>query len=233
MIRLSHVSVAYPGSERPVINDLTLTIDPGEFLVILGSNGSGKSSLLKTMVGKLKPHKGTLENHAQRPAFLTQNPSDTMAAELTVLDNCVLNELTYQHASFERSTHEEERFYLDYLASFNPRLADKMRLPVERLSGGERQALALALALRHSPDLLFLDEHTSALDPQTAEAIMELNQHHVHQKEITTVMISHNTTHALKYGQRLVGLKGGQICFDKKGEDKKNLKEKDLWELYG
>lgn len=232
MLNFSHVSFAVPTIEKPILDNLSFAIQPQEFVIILGANGSGKSSLLKLIGGEYLPSKGILKNEAKRLAYLSQDTSQTLFHDLTVLENCCLNEQKVKATPFRLTTRGERQEYKSYLSSFHPHLSHKMDTRVQNLSGGERQSLALALALKQQPDLLLLDEHTSALDPKTAEGIMHRTNESIQQHGLSALMVTHNMQQALDYGSRLIGLKEGQIVLDKTGSYKTNLNKKQLMELY-
>lgn len=219
--------------EKNILNDITLTIFPGEFVVILGGNGSGKSSLLKLLnhthqntagdiIFKQQPVQNySLSELRNQIATLTQSIGDSIFLDLTVEENALLIESSYNTNSFNKKT-----FLLtlpDYLKQFNPKLAHALKTRVNKLSGGEQQLLAFALYLRHQPDLLLLDEHTSALDPKKSDAVMEFTNHYILQNHITCLMTTHELQYALKYGNRLIALREGEIVFEANAAKKSQL----------
>lgn len=232
MLSFSHVSFTVPTLENPIVDNLTFPILRGEFVIILGANGSGKSSLLKLINGDYLPSKGVIKKEAKKIAYLSQDTSQTLFHDLTVLENCCLNDQKTQPTPFKITTRPERQAYTFYLASFHPHLPHKMEALVHTLSGGERQALALGLALKQQPDLLLLDEHTSALDPHTAEILMHLTDQAIRAHGLTALMVTHNMQQAMDYGTRVIGLKEGRIVMDKSGPHKEELTKKELMELY-
>jgi putative ABC transport system ATP-binding protein len=181
-------------------------IQEGEFVLLLGSNGAGKSSLIKTIVGEHSVYEGDLR--VGSVALIAQDPRASTYDALTVGENCRLR---------------CQGDCREHLSRFLPRLADLSDLPVGCLSGGERQVLALALCLLDPPDLLLLDEHTSALDPKTAEHVMTLTVDIVRDFSVATLMTTHNLDHAEKYGARVLGLRGGKLCFDGRAKSREEL----------
>ena len=232
MLSLSHVSFTVPTLEKPILDNLTFTIQPQEFVIILGANGSGKSSLLKLISGDYLPSKGILKNGSTKMAYLSQDTSQTLFHELTVLENCCLNDQKIKCTPFRISTTQECTDYQEYLSLFHPHLPHKMDTVVQSLSGGERQALALGLALKQQPDLLLLDEHTSALDPHTGEILMHLTDEAIRKSGLTALMVTHNMQHAMDYGTRVMGLKEGRIVMDTTRSSHAPLHKKQLMELY-
>lgn len=219
--------------EKNILNNITLAIFPGEFVVILGGNGSGKSSLLKLLnhthqntAGDIIFKQQLVQNYSlselrNQIATLTQSISDSIFLDLTVEENALLIESSYNTNSFNKKT-----FLLtlpDYLKQFNPKLAHALKTRVNKLSGGEQQLLAFALYLRHQPDLLLLDEHTSALDPKKSDAVMEFTNHYILQNHITCLMTTHELHYALKYGNRLIALREGEIVFEANAAKKSQL----------
>lgn len=244
MLELENIHLRFPGHSQEVLDSLCIKVAPQDFIIILGSNGSGKSSLLRVISGAYPPTKGRIKygrsltpSRKKMPlstkiAFLTQDTKDSLFHEMTVLENGCLNELKTHRASFRTSTEEEKIFYQKHLKPYHPKLPDKMDTCVKDLSGGEKQSLALALALRHHPQLLLLDEHTSALDPKTAKDIMRITSHSIATHKLTALMTTHNIIDALQYGNRLIGLRDGKIIMDVRGEEKDQLRPEDLLPIY-
>lgn len=232
LIELRHVELTV-SPDKKIIHNLSTRIFPGEFVVILGGNGSGKSSLLKLLnrmyhntAGDIIFNQQPLQNYPpaalrNKIATITQIIGDSIFLELTVEENALLIESSYNTKSFNKKT-----FLLtlpDYLKKFNPKLAHALKTRVNKLSGGEQQLLAFALYLRHQPDLLLLDEHTSALDPKKSDAVMEFTNHYLLQHHITCLMTTHELHYALKYGNRLIALREGEIVFEANAAEKSQL----------
>lgn len=212
MLKLNNISLNF--GQQSILSDIHLNVDQHEIVILLGSNGSGKSSLLKLIDRRYSVQKGNLmvndisiEEYSQKKLAktiitLTQNPLDSLFPKLTVKENCLLAcyRAENSHTSFE-----------DHLAQFNPKLVSHLNTLSGNLSGGEQQALVLALACLAKPKILLLDEHTSALDPHTAENLMRLTQEKIKAHGMTCIMSTHQLDHAIKYGDRLIALQNGRI----------------------
>lgn len=194
-LELKNVTVELGG--RRVLDGVDLQLGTGDFALLLGPNGAGKSSLIRAIMGELPLQSGRLQRG--RVALIAQDPRQSTFDDLTVRENCRL-------VSREDCT--------AYLEQFHPQLLARLDHPVRLLSGGERQALALALCLLNPPELLLLDEHTSALDPVTAKRIMELSVSAVQRYGVTTLMCTHNLEHAELYGTRILAMQQGRIVVD-------------------
>lgn len=234
LLSLKNVSITLPSIEKPIINKLSLEIFLGDFLIILGSNGSGKSSLIKLINGSKQLSQGEIylqgKNYqslsfkqiSSQVATLTQDLNFSTFKSLTILENCLLAiKKTY-------SKDYNKNAILTHLQYFHPKFPQKLHDPVASLSGGERQTLALAMCLLFSPTLLLLDEHTSALDPIMTEEIMKLTLKFVKKKKITTLMTTHNLNHAQNYGNRLIAIQNGIKIFETSKNEKEQLSQKDL-----
>jgi putative ABC transport system ATP-binding protein len=235
ILRINDVFLQFAGSNRPALQKINYQIHQGDFVILLGSNGSGKSTLLKLLHRQYQPGQGEIYFHdkpirqhhyhqfSRQVAVLNQNVADSLFTSLTVYENYLL--MNQQHTL--RSRHQEGKTFLqNYLQDFNPNLSGKVDLTINQLSGGEKQALALALCLLEPPSLLLLDEHTSALDPKTSEQIMQLTQKMITQHNMTCILTTHDLDIALRYGNRILMLNDGSILnmFDK---DEKGRLSKD------
>ncbi len=238
MLSLVNVTKMYSqGVEaRPALDDLTLKLEKGEFVSIIGSNGAGKSSLLKAICGELPLDSGKIilnkrqldgMNPHRRAKFISrvfQDPTLGTVAEMTVADNLVLSHLRGQSASFKISPDNQlENLFKDRLALLEMGLENRLDQLVGSLSGGQRQALSLVMATLHPPELLLLDEHCSALDPKSAQKIMSMTDKMVKQLGITTLMVTHNMRDALHYGSRLIMLHQGKVVHDYDADQKTRL----------
>lgn len=230
-----------PQAEHHVINGLSLTIHPGDFIVVLGGNGSGKSSLLKLLnrtyrytAGDILFKQKALSEYdfstlRHDIVTITQFIADSLFLDLTIEENALLIESSYFHSKKERFCKKTLLAELpDYLAHFNPKIAQLLKSPVKSLSGGEQQILAFALYLRRQPDLLLLDEHTSALDPKKSDQVMSFTQTFIEKKKITCLMTTHQLDYALKYGNRLIAVRDGTVVFDANAAEKNTLTMTDL-----
>lgn len=220
------------GREVPILRDINFNVNHADFIVLLGSNGSGKSTLINVLNKNLPAISGEIsflgkplrkyknKYLAQKIVTLTQNTNDNLFAEMTVFENCLLFD--------KKANRRQFAIFRDYLGSFYGQLADHLHTPVNRLSGGERQILALALCLRSNPSLVLLDEHTSALDPKTANLIMEKTYAIISRLNVACIMATHNLNFAKSYGNRLLAIKNGQIIIDK---DKTHIAQDELLDI--
>lgn len=248
MLELRHVTKTFnKGSvdEKIALNDLSLTLNDGDFVTVIGGNGAGKSTMQNAICGTWLPDSGqiildgldvtSLPEH-KRARYLGrvyQDPMTGTAAGLQIEENLALAARRGQkrtlRVGIRRSEREEYRKLLEPLGlGLETRLAAK----VGTLSGGQRQALTLLMATLQKPQLLLLDEHTAALDPRTAEKVIELTERIVTEHHLTTLMITHNMRDAIRYGNRLVMLHEGRVILDIAGEQKNNLTVTDLLEMF-
>lgn len=221
MLALKNISLSLAQRIKPIINNISYLINRGEFIILLGSNGSGKSTLLKLLTQQCAPSQGEIVfNNKPLPiinnkelskhiAILTQQPDDSLFPSLTIYENYLLMK---RHTLPTIIHQQQERIFLqNYLASYNAKLATKLDDITGKLSGGEKQALALAFCFLNPPSLLLLDEHTSALDPKASKDIMALTQQKVTEHHITCILTTHDLDIALQYGDRILMLHDGKI----------------------
>lgn len=247
MLELKNCSVVFnEGStlEKKAMEDLSVHIHPGEFVTILGSNGAGKSTFFNVISGKAPLKSGqvfldgqdiTKQKTHQRSKIigqLYQNPSQGTAPHLTVEENLALAN-SGNRGPFSIAVRKEEREkFRSLLSELDMGLEDRMNTPIGLLSGGQRQSVALMMAVLNPPKLMLLDEHTAALDPKTAKKVLELTNKYIRSEKITALMITHNMRDALENGDRLLIFQDGKITHDFSGEEKKRLQLKDLIEYY-
>ncbi len=214
-----------------LVRDMSIDLFPGDCMMLIGSNGSGKSTLLKLISGALTPTSGaiyleaeilrtSIRKRAHSIATMNQDPNAATFSELSVYENYLIR------------TRGSLQMAKDYLYPFNPKLPDRMNTPAGKLSGGERQALGLALCLLSHPKLLLLDEHTSALDPESEKRLMEITYDAIRSRNITAIICTHNVSDALHYGNRLIALQRGSLLADISAEEKKNISKEDLFTFY-
>ncbi len=231
-----HFSVA--GRQQAIIAGLSLQLNQGDFMVLVGGNGSGKSSLLRLFNGRYTPSHGDIHfkqhalsdykrnNLAKKIVTLNQSVADSLFVDLTVLENAIILDSRFKQAPAAKKTVLQD--LQQQLHHYLPALSHALHTPVGHLSGGEQQVLALALYLRHKPDLLLLDEHTSALDPTMAEKIMQLTAQIIKEQRLTAVMTVHQPEFALQYGNRLLALRAGQVCLQLDNTEKAVLTKAEL-----
>lgn len=241
MLNISHISKTFnPGTvnEKKAIIDLSLHLAPGDFVTIIGSNGAGKSTLFNAICGDFLTDSGSIvvngEDVTFMPAFkrakhigrLFQDPMRGSAPGMTIEEN-----LTLAAASggwLSRITKADRERFRERLALLGMGLEDRMKQPVGLLSGGQRQALTLMMATFVPPWLLLLDEHTAALDPATAERVLEITKDVVSKDKITTLMVTHNMQQALDLGNRTLMMDAGGIVLDVSGEERAKMTVADL-----
>ena len=250
MLELSHISKTFnPGTvnEKQALNDLSVTLEPGDFVTIVGSNGAGKSTLFNAVAGDFYTDEGSIlldgQDITYLPAYrrsrqigrLFQDPMRGTAPHMTIEENLALAYLRtakHQKAFFSRVSKADKEFFRAQLAKLDMGLEDRMHQPVGLLSGGQRQALTLLMSTMVPPKLLLLDEHTAALDPGTAEKVLSLTRETVEQSHLTCMMITHNMKNALELGNRTFMMDSGRIVLDLKGEERKGLTVEDLLERF-
>lgn len=244
LLSLTEISLKVSSKEMPILDNLSLNVFPGEFIILLGSNGCGKSSLLKVINGLFSPTSGTLHfekknlllksltQRSKSIVTLTQDLNLSTFSDLTVLENCLIALHRNKPTSFSFFSKEKQKKIKTYLHSYNPNLAEKLEMDVSTLSGGERQTLALAMNLWTMPSLLLLDEHTSALDPHMAKKLMYLTHQTAKEQQVTTLVATHNLDDALTYGTRLIVMSQGKIILDIPHEEKKKLTPEKLLAVY-
>ena len=232
-------------NEKRAINGLNLTLEDGDFVTIIGGNGAGKSTMLNLISGVFPADAGTITlngvNITNLPEYkrakylgrVFQDPMMGTAATMGIEENLALANRRGKTRGLGRGIHAQERaLYREQLATLGLGLEDRMTSKVGLLSGGQRQALTLLMATLKKPDLLLLDEHTAALDPKTADKVLQLTEESVARDKLTTLMVTHNMKNAIQYGNRLIMMDAGRVVVDIKGEEKKNLTVRDLLEKF-
>lgn len=244
MLSIKEISKTYDKglpTENVLFEKFNLEIDKGEFISVVGSNGSGKTSLLNIIAGNISPDSGKIIfdgddvtamqefRRASRIARVFQDPKMGTCASMTVAENMTmaLNKgKPYGLKWGLKKTYKKD--FAQRLKTLNMNIEDKYDVLCGQLSGGQRQALALLMSTSTMPDLLLLDEHTAALDPRTSENIMELTRKVVEDRKITALMVTHNLEYAIRFGSRLIMLHEGEILLDIKGEHKNELTIEEL-----
>ena len=250
MLQLNDLHKTFnPGTvnEKVALNGVSLHMEAGDFATIVGSNGAGKSTLFNAITGGFIADEGsivlggqdiTFEPEHQRSkviGHLFQDPLKGTAPNMTIEENLALAYLragTAPHAIFSRISRKDKELFREKLSLLDMGLEDRMKQPVGLLSGGQRQALTLLMATLVTPKLLLLDEHTAALDPATAEKVLELTRNIVAEKKITCLMVTHNMHQALELGNRTLMMDAGRVVFDVQGEERSRMTVDDLLEKF-
>lgn len=246
MLKIQNISKTFnPGTvnEKKALNQVSLELAAGDFATIVGSNGAGKSTLFNAITGAFFVDEGQIlldgeditycKEHIRSKVIghLFQDPLKGTAPHMTIEENMALAYLrasTASHAFFSRITGKEKQKFREQLSLLDMGLEDRMKQPVGLLSGGQRQALTLLMATMVTPKILLLDEHTAALDPATAEKVLELTKNIIAQRQITCLMVTHNMHQALELGNRTLMMDAGSIVFDVQGEERSKLTIDDL-----
>lgn len=232
-------------NETTILKEINLKINEGDFITIVGTNGAGKSTLFNVIGGNLRADAGeilhngqdiTKTTEEQRTTFLArvfQDPKLGTAPRMTVAENMLLatKRGEHRHLTLRKLKGNMARF-TKLAATMNNGLENRMTTATGALSGGQRQALSFLMATLKRPDILLLDEHTAALDPHTSRNLLHATNERITQDHLTALMITHHLEDAIKYGNRLIVLKNGQIKADYTGEAKQQLTIKDLYEYF-
>ena len=244
MLRIQHVSKTFNAgtiTEKKALHDLCLDLAPGDFVTVIGGNGAGKSTLLNLIAGVYTADEGTIVldgrdisalKEYERAAFfgrVFQDPMRGTAATMQIEENLALAYRRGKRRTLRWGiSSAERRLYREKLAVLGLGLENRMSAKVGLLSGGQRQALTLLMATLQKPRLLLLDEHTAALDPKTAQKVLDLTEEIIHRDKLTAFMVTHNMKNAIRYGNRLIMMHEGRIIYDVSGEEKKNIQVADL-----
>jgi len=232
-------------NENRVFDQLSLEVNQGDFISIIGSNGAGKSTLLNMISGTIPADSGSIlldgEEVINKPEYVRaksigrvfQDPSKGVAPNMTILENIALADNKGKTFGLSFGINKKRiDYYKEMVSELNLGLEDKIYNKVLLLSGGQRQALTLLMAVMSRPKLLLLDEHTAALDPKTSEKIMDITRNIVKDSGITTLMVTHNLKHALENGNRLFMMHRGEILADIQGKEKQKLDTNKLLGLF-
>lgn len=242
LINISKTFDANTNYRNTVIKDLNLKVNDGDFICIIGSNGSGKSTLFNLIAGSIYSDEGKIilddENITMKPEHvrahyigrLFQDPLLGTAPDLTVYENIMLAAKNGTWLSVPNK--KDKQLIKEKIKELNMGLEDRLNTPVRLLSGGQRQALTLIMATINPPKILLLDEHTAALDPQSANQVMELTKKIIEENKITCLMITHNMQSAIDYGNRLLMMHRGNIILDLNKQEKEKLTIDELRVLF-
>ena len=228
-------------NEKTALRNLSLTLEDGDFVTVIGGNGAGKSTMLNAIAGTWPVDQGSIvidgEDVTKLPEYkrakylgrVFQDPMTGTAATMEIQENLALAMRRGESRTLRIGIKDKERQqYREMLATLGLGLEDRMTSKVGLLSGGQRQALTLLMATLKKPKLLLLDEHTAALDPKTAAKVLETTDMIVNRDHLTTLMITHNMKDAIAHGNRLIMMMEGRIILDIRGDEKKKLTVSDL-----
>ena len=248
MLDVKNLSKTFaPGTvnEHKALDNINLRLDDGDFVTIVGSNGAGKSTLFNMLCGTYAQDRGTIllddldisnmpeHKRAKYIGRVFQDPMKGTAPNMTIEENLAL---AYSRAGSSylslAVSNKKKKMFAEKLAAFDMGLEDRMKTKIRLLSGGQRQVVTLLMCTIVTPKLLLLDEHTAALDPMTANKVMEITNNIVKENNITTLMITHNMTQALKTGNRTVMMDSGNIIIDLSQKEREGMTVPDLLELY-
>ena len=248
MLRIEKISKTFnPGTitEKLALHQVSLHLEPGDFVTVIGGNGAGKSTLMNSIAGTYPVDEGHIlidgtditkwaeHKRAKYIGRVFQDPMMGTAAGMMIEENLAIASRRGKMPTLRWSSPKSQRdSFREQVASLHLGLEDRLESKVGLLSGGQRQALTLLMATMAKPKLLLLDEHTAALDPKTAEQVLKITTDIVASQRLTTLMITHNMKDALRCGNRLIMMYDGKILFDIKGEEKKNLTVKDLLAMF-
>lgn len=232
-------------NEKLALNQVSLSLNSGDFVTLVGSNGAGKSTLLNTIAGVFFPDSGEITLNGERITHLAehqraawigrvfQNPLTGTAPQMTVEENLVMAWKRGERRRLRKAIRAQERsLFREHLARLGLGLEDRLTTRVGLLSGGQRQALTLLMATLKKPLLLLLDEHIASLDPRTADIVMDLTCRIVKEQQLTAIMVTHNLEQALAAGTRTVMMHEGRIVLDIHGQERKRMNVLDLMDLF-
>lgn len=248
MIELHDLSVTFnrgTNLEKRALDHLSLNISEGEFLTVIGSNGAGKSTLLNVITGDIRPRQGSIlingrdvttwstERRAKLVSRVFQDPLVGTCGTLTIEENLALALARGQSRGLKRALDPKKRLlFEEAVATLNLGLETRLKKPIGLLSGGQRQAVSLMMAVLAPMDILVLDEHTAALDPKTAAFIIRLTRQIVEEKKLTVLLVTHSMHQALEVGDRTLMLSEGKIVRDLDAAHRKTLTSADLLKLF-
>lgn len=238
MIKLKNVTKIFNKktiNENIAIKNINLNIKEGDFITIIGSNGAGKTTLFNLIAGTMYPSNGKIfindKDVTKHPEYkrakyigrIFQDPLKGTASNMSLEDNMMIAYKKGFRGLKISLNHKTRKFFKEQLIQLEMNLESRMKNNVILFSGGQRQALTLLMMVLSKPDLILLDEHTAALDPKNAQLVLDLTMKFINEYKLTTIMITHNMTHAIKYGNRILMMDKGEIILDISGKEKKKL----------
>ncbi len=248
MVEIKNISKTFNKgtiNAKVALDNLSLTLNDGDYVTVIGGNGAGKSTLLNALAGLYIVDSGSIVMNSKDVTYLPdykraemlgrvfQDPMMGTTPNMLIEENMALAYRRGQKRGLRWGISKEEReIYYNSLKTLGLGLEDRMTSKVGLLSGGQRQALTLLMATLKKPEVLLLDEHTAALDPKTAEKVLTLSDKIVEENHLTTMMVTHNMRDAIAHGNRLIMMDRGHIVVDIKGEEKKKLTVPDLMALF-
>jgi putative ABC transport system ATP-binding protein len=248
LLKVNNISKTFNAgtiNEKKAIDGLSLSLKEGDFVTVIGGNGAGKSSLLNAVAGVWPVDSGSIElageNITGLPEYkrakligrVFQDPMMGTAPDMWIEENLAIAMRRGEKRKLKwMVTKQDRELYREKLSELGLGLEDRLQVKVGLLSGGQRQALTLLMATLKSPKLLLLDEHTAALDPATAAKVLELSDSVVEKNNLTTLMITHNMTDAIRHGNRLIMMNAGHIILDIEGEEKQHLTKQELLDKF-
>lgn len=248
MLKLTDICKIYnlgTVNETTLFTNFNLEVKKGEFISVIGSNGSGKTSILNMICGSIPVDSGTISvqekditrmKEYQRSKFIGrvfQDPAKGTCPSMNILQNMAMADNKGKTFNLSAGINKKRiSYYQEQLSRLKLGLEDKLYVKVGALSGGQRQAMALLMSTMTPLDFLILDEHTAALDPKTSEIIMELTDELIREKQLTTLMVTHNLRHAVEYGNRMIMMHQGGIVLDYDEAKKKQTKVEDVMGIF-
>lgn len=248
MLEVKNVTKIFNGgtvNEKVALNNVSLTLNDGDFVTVIGGNGAGKSTILNMVAGVYPVDAGNIvidgvdvtrlpeHKRAKYIGRVFQDPMMGTAADMWVEENLAIADRRGNRRGFKWAiTKKDKEKYRAALKELDLGLDTRMTTKIGLLSGGQRQAITLLMATLKRPKLLLLDEHTAALDPKTAAKVLEITDRLVKENELTALMVTHNMKDAIAYGNRLIMMNAGKIILDVKGEEKKNLTIEMLLDMF-
>ncbi len=244
MLKINSIEKTFnPGTinEKKALDGVSLHLNPGDFVTIIGGNGAGKSTLMNAITGVWPVDNGSIyldnvnvtglpeHKRAKYIGRVFQDPMMGTAPDMQIIENLALAQRRGKSRTLKWGiTRKEKAVFHEKLKMLGLGLEDRLSSKVGLLSGGQRQALTLLMASLQKPKLLLLDEHTAALDPTTAAKVLEISDEIIREDNLTAMMITHNMNDAIAHGNRLIMMNEGKIIYDVQGEEKKKLTKKDL-----